>query len=698
VICAGGDYDYGNMAQDIDPESIASVSVLKGAAASALYGSRGANGVILITTKDGSNNKGLGIEVNSSVSWDNVTNLIPHQQSYGGGATAATESGFNEVVIDGTTHLYPAYSKDGSWGPKYSGQSVRHWDSWDPQSPTFGESRPWAAPSAGYEEYFETGVNLQNSFALSGGNDNGSFRLGYTNTDQTGTFPNAQLKRNALSINSSYKLHKRLKVGLVGNYVRTDAENRNATGYDNANPMQAFTQWWQTQLDVDRLKNSTFVDGTQATWNSQGPQRDADNNLLFFDANPNFFDNPYWVRDNYLQEDTRNRLYGNVNLTYNLAKGLDLSGRFGTDLYQFSSREGIPIASVNTSEYKENERRFQENNIELRLNYNRDFGKISFNGALGGNLMSQLARRTTLETVGGLSLEGFYSIKNSASDPFTETNEQAKKINSVFGLASFGYDNWLYLDLVGRNDVSSTLDPENNSYFYPSVALSSVITDMPGVGDLGPISFAKVRVSWAQAGNDADPYSTGTVFNPETPNQGGFPRYGIPNELNNPLLLNELTTEYEVGIDLRFLNNRLGLDASYFNRNTVDQIFEVPVSAATGFNSRFLNAGEMQNSGFEVMLSATPVKTSDFRWDLGLNLTRQYNKVISLNEGVESINLGATWAADLRVAEGFGYMALFGQDYIRETYEEDSEGNIIKNEGEPVVDEDGKKCFFECFI
>ena len=688
-------YDYGNMAQDIDPESIETMSILKGASATALYGSRGANGVILITTKSGAGSNGIGIDFNSSASWETVANLIPHQQQYGGGASNPnTTHGFNEVNIDGTTFLYPSYSKDGSWGPRYENQMVRHWDSWDPQAANFGETRPWAAPGADYTNFFETGQTLQNSVALSGGDDKGSVRIGYTNTNQKGTFPNAELKRNALTINSNYQLHERLKVGLAGNYIRTDAENRNITGYNNGNPMQAFTQWWQTQLDLDRLKNSTnYVDGTQYTWNAQGPQKDDDNNLLFFDNSPTFFDNPHWVRENYLQEDTRNRMFGNFNASLNLMKGLDIIGRVGTDFYQFSTIEGVPIASVETAQYAEVERRFQETNMELRLAYSENFGNLSFNGSVGGNRMKQLERRTELETVGGLSLDGFYNIKNSAASAFIETEEFNKGINSVFATASFGFNNWLYLDLTGRNDWSSTLDPNNNSYFYPSASLSAVLTDLPGMGNTGALSFAKVRASWAQAGNDTDPYRTANVFNPQVPNQGNFPRYGVPNASNNPLLVNELTTEYEVGVDLRFLKNRIGLDVAYYNRSTTDQIFEVPSSAATGVTSRILNAGEMQNSGVEMMLNVNPVRTKDFSWDIGINAARQYNKVVSLIEGVESIAEGNTWAASLRISEGFGYMGLFGQDYVRENYEEDADGNIIRNEGQPTVDEDGNYVF-----
>lgn len=672
-------YDYGNTIQDIDPESIESMTVLKGAAASALYGQRGANGVILITTKSGKAQKGLGIEVNSSVAFDQVNNLIPHQQVYGGGAAVNTPTGFSTLNQDGVDYLYPSYSKDGSWGPKYDPNVlVRHWDSWDPGSPNYKEVRPWVAPNAGYEDFFEIGQTLMNSVALTGANDKGNFRLGYTNVDQTGTMPNGKLERNTVSLNSGYQIHDRIHVGIVGNYVRTDGSGRNVTGYNNGNPMQAFTQWWQTQLDLDRLQNDTRSDGTQQTWNPRGPVVGSDGVLQSFDSRPNFFDNPYWARNNYLQEDVRNRFYGNGSLTIDLAEGLTLSSRIGTDFYQFSTREGVPLGSVTTGFYGEEERRFQETNMEARLNYAKDFDRISLNVMAGGNRMRQLQRWTSLSSAGGLSLDGFFNISNSAGPIEFFTSEEQWGINSVFGLASVGFDNWLYLDVTARNDWSSTLPAGSNSYFYPSASLSMVLSDLPVFGgSIGPLSFAKVRASYAQVGNDASPYRLFDVFLPQTPNYDGSPRYSVPNAQNNPELKPELTSEVEFGIDLRFFQGRLGIDAAYYDRSTENQIFTVPSSPATGYTSKVLNAGEMRNYGFELQLSGEPIRTKDFSWTITVNALRQYNEVVELAEGVESIARGGTWAADLRVAKGLPYMAIFGQDYV------------YNDNGERIVDEDG---------
>ncbi len=668
-------YDYGNAAQDIDPESIESVTVLKGAAATALYGQRGANGVIQITTKSGRGQKGLGIEVSNQMTFDEARSLIPHQRQYGGGSiNPNTDHGFFEVIQDGVTYLTPAYSKDGAWGPRYDGQQVRHWDSWDEGTSSYKETRPWAAPANDYTSFFETGVTRNTSIALTGGNDQGGFRFGYTNLGSTGTIPNGKLNRNTFTIKSDYDISDRINVGVTGNYIATDAENRNITGYNNGNPLQGFNQWWQTQLDLERLQNTTRSDGSQHTWNPKGAIVDGDNNLLRWDPEPNFFDNPYWVRENFLQKDSRNRFIGKGAITVDLAEGLTFAGTAGTDWYQTNAFAGIPIASVETAFYGEDQIRFVETNIEGRLNYQKTFDKISVTAFLGANRMRQTRRTLSAATNGGLSLEGFYNISNSASAATTSTSERNWGINSVLGGASFGFNNWMYVDVTARNDWSSTLPDGENSYFYPSVTLSGVLSELPAFQS-SAISFLKLRASYAQAGNDANPYSLTDVFAAQVPNFGTDPRYAVPNSQNNPFLKPETTTEIEVGVDARLFNNKIGIDVAYFKRNTEDQIFSVPTSAATGYTSRVLNSGEMENSGIEVQVSARVVETNDFAVDLGFNVAKLNNKVVSLAEGVESIAMGGTWAADLRIQEGEKYMALYGQDYVY-----DANGNRMVDE------------------
>lgn len=682
----GGSYDYGNAASDINPNDIESMEVLKGAAATALYGTRGSNGVILITTKSASRKKGLGVSVNSSATFENPLALMEHQQRYGGGAIDPNSaSGFVEFEEDGTTYLAPIYSKDGAWGPKYDPSiNVRHWDSWDRDAANYGETRPWVAPENQYEEFFETGVTLTNSVAVSGANDEGDFRLSYTNLDQKGMMPNSELGRNTVSFNSSYNLTDKLNVSAAGSLIKQDAAGRNATGYANANPMQGFYQWWQTQLDFDRLKDDEFTDGRQQTWNPIGPEI-AGGQLLGFNANPRFFDNPYWVRNNYLQEDTRDRFFGNFNLNYELTEGLSVNLKAMRDGFTFRSREGVPVGGINQPSYNEVTRTFNETNLEGKILYDTQFNEdITLNAMVGGNLMSQGRTFNRIATVGGLVLPNFYNIANSAGSPQINTDFENRAINSVFTTASLGLFYTVYVDLALRGDWSSTLPEENNNYWYPSVSTSFVFSELDALADNSVISFGKLRAGYGQAANDASPYQLRNVYSNVVPNFGSFPRYTVPNSRRNPGLLPEITNEFEVGLEMNFLNNRVGFDVSYYDRTTVNQIFNVPSSSATGFTSRLLNAGSMRNSGFEVMLNATPIESGDFRWDMNLNFATFNNEVVELAEDVNNIIAGSTWAADVRVQEGFPYMSLFGQ-----TFQTDEDGNtIVGANGIPLANQD----------
>lgn len=365
-----------------------------------------------------------------------------------------------------------------------------------------------------------------------------------------------------------------------------------------------------------------------------------------------------------------------------------MSSQFGTDITQFSLREGIPLRSVDLSKYVETERKFQENNFEVRLNYQTDFSEdFSFTGLVGANRMRQYTKRHTVETSGGLVVDKFFNVSNSSAAVNAETYQADKGINSIFGSTSFGYKDLLFLDLSARNDWSSTLPKKNNSYFYPAASMSFVLTELDFLRNNDIVNFVKLRASIAQAGNDADPYRLTDVYNPFTPNFGSLPMYTVPNSQQNPDLVNELTTETEFGISVRLFQSRLTIDASYFDRLTEDQIFNVPTSSATGYSSKLLNAGSMKNKGLELQLNVTPIRTDDFSWDIGLNLTKQENEVVELLKDengetvVESINLGGTWAADLRIQEGKPYMALYGQDYIYD------------DNGNKVVGEDGAYLF-----
>lgn len=671
-----GAYDYGNAASDINPNDIESMSVLKGATASALYGARGANGVIIITTKSGKRNQGLGVSVSTGVTLEKAVNMIEHQRVYGGGGINTDDDGnlVNDGFFDyGDGIIGPQYALDGSWGPKYDPSlMVRHWDSFDPNTDNYGETRPWVAPTSDYHDFFEMGKTFNNSVAISGGNDKGAFRLGYTNNNATGIMPNSSLEKNTFTFKGDYNLTDKFKASASGSYINTEANGRTATGYDNNNVMQGFTQWWQTQLDFDRMKNYKSLDGSQRTWNINSPTN----------LSPKYFDNPYWVRYENLQNDVRDRLMGNMTLTYDLAKGLQLVGRASTDRYTHRMVEGRRPGGVDVSSYQEEVRINSENNFEGRLMYDGRFGEISVTGILGGNMMMQNYSRTTTNTVGGLPLDGFWNVNNSSSAAQTETKLREQAINSIFFSASVGYKDMVYLDASLRNDWFSTLPMESNSRLYPSVSASFVFSELPMFQDSEILSFGKLRASFGQAANGATPYSLYDVYEQVTPSFGGYQRYTVPNLANNLNLVPELTTETEIGVNARFLGGRVVLDMAYFDRTTSEQTVEVSVSPTTGYTDRVLNAGSMRNNGVELMLSGTPIKTeSGFSWTVSLNYAKINNKVEELADNLPYIAMGATWAADLRIVEGESYMAIYGQDFVYD------------DNGNKVIEEDGNYKF-----
>ncbi len=676
----GGDYDYGNAASDINPQDIESISVLKGAAATALYGTRGSNGVIVITTKSGKKSKGIGIDVNSSVTFETAQNFMEFQNKYGGGAILGTPSGFNEFTENGTAYLAPVYSKDGTWGPAYNPNVlVRHWDSWDPQSPNYGEVRPWVAPENSYDEFFETGVTLQNSVSLSGAVENGSYRVGYTHLDQSGILPNSNMERNTFSFNTKYNLSEKLSISASGSLVKQGANGRTATGYDNKNPSQAFTQWWQTQLDVTRLEeNYERVDGAPYTWNPVGIATNASGELTSFNPQANYFDNPYWVRYKNLQEDSRDRFYGNMALNYELIDGLSVSARAMTDGFTFKAREGVAKGGVGQSSYSEEVRTFTESNFEGKIFYTKQISDaFSLEAMVGGNLMKQERERVYNATNGGLALDGFFNLSNGIGNPTITTSVRAKKINSVFSSSSLGLYSTVFLDLTIRGDWSSTLPAENNNYWYPAASASFVFTELPAFQANDLISFGKLRVGYGRAGNDADPYRLINTYDPQAPNFGTSPRYTVPDDLNNANLRPEFTDEVEVGVELSLLQNRVGIDLSYYDRTTKDQIFSVASSATTGYDSRFVNAGSMRNSGVELMLRGTAVETPEFSWNVNFNFATYNNEVVELAEGVDRIIQATTWAADVRIEKGQPYMAIYGVGFQK------------NEDGRYIIDEDG---------
>ena len=675
----GGGFDYGNAAMDINPDDIESISVLKGAAASALYGSRAANGVVLVTTKKGTRNRGLGISLNSSVVMSKVDNstLPKYQKEYGGayGPYYDDDSGYfllSDIDGDGTDDLVVPIFDDASWGAKFDPDlMVVHWDALDPLAPNYGEKRPWVFPEHSIESLFKTGYKYTNNVAFDGGSDFGSFRLSYTNVDETSIMANSSIKRNTVNLAGILDLSDRLTVEANASYINMKAVGRFGTGYDDQNPMQVFAQWHQTNVDVQRLMNNykSPIDGTQRSWNYEDlPTPEAP--LRVWYAN-----NPSWVRYENYNNDGRDRFYGYGKLNFRLTDWATIEGRIANDYYSEYQERRVAISSCSAGalpDYTKYLRTFNEFNADLMLRFNRELGVISLNGLLGSSSRSNTIRSTLASTVGGLSIPGFYALDNSVAPIFNEEAEILQMVNSVYGSLSVGYRRFVYIDLTSRYDKSSTLPEGNNSYFYPSISTSFILSELGGLKEMGFLSFLKARINYAEVGNDAPAYNTKPSYISGKPwgslglfsLQNNFYNTNINPALFNPDLLPERTKSIELGLEASFLKNRFGLDFSFYKNNTFDQILPIEVSRGSGYSAMYINAGEIQNKGFEFSMNAVPVQVRDFSWSLDINWFRNMNEVISLGENIDNILLFQAWDVSINAREGQPYGAIVGTNFV----------------------------------
>lgn len=672
----GGGYDYGNMAMDINPDDIETVSVLKGPAASALYGSRAANGVILITTKKGKMGakKGIGVTFSTGVTFDKVGFLPKYQNLYGGGLIytgEGTYNGFNIANIEGKDYLVIDYAMDESWGPAYTtdlgeyGGVLRYnaFDKWDTEN--YLKPKPWEPAQNDVEKFFETGVLYTNNIAMTGGTEASAFRLSYTNQTGNGYMPNSRMEKHTVSFSGDAKLGDKLKAFSTMNFTRTDFTGRPETGYGDNNPMVRFNQWGQRQLDMEEQKSYMNPDGTQRTWN-----RNA-----WDDPAPVYSNNPYWSRYKDYQNDSRNHYFGNIGALYQITDWLSVQGKVNLDQYDFRTYERIAINSAFLSSYNEGFRMNSEINLEGMLLFNEDLNEdFTISGNVGVNQMHRYYENILGTTNGGLVVADWYNLANS-TDPATVTNRQErKKINSVFGSVTLDYLKMISVIVTGRNDWSSSLPEGNNSYFYPSVSASWVFTELASLKDNTILPFGKLRLSYAQVGNDTDPYRIAYSYIP-VDNFGSNPNYRLSFQLNNPDLVPERTRAYEIGIDLRWFLNRLGIDFTYYNMSTFDQIVPVATSAATGYNTQVINAGEVSNKGIEIQLYGTPIKakaSGDFNWDIILNFAKNNNEVVELEEGVNSIRLGQIFGAEVHAEVGQPYGSIRSFNFVY-----DDQGNKI---------------------
>lgn len=646
----------GNGAADINPNDVEKMTVLKGPNAAALYGSRASNGVILIETKSGKGTKGIGVSVNNTTSFETPLRLPDFQNEWGQGSSGRFSfvDGAGHGINDGT---------DESWGPKLDvGLMIPQFDS--PVDPVSGvrEATPWVSQPDNVKSLFDTGHTTATNVAISGGNDKSAFRLSYTDSQQKGMIPNTELIKKNLNLNGSLNVTNKMTVSGGATYNNSNSDNIPSYGYDAQNVMQQFI-WFGRQVNMDNLRNYTNPDGSKNSWNY------------------NYHNNPFFTLYENTNSMKRERFMGNAQVTYRFTDWLSGFVRTGGDIYTNINTEKRGSGDIDNppGSYFESSRSVREINSDFLLTASKQLNQdIYFSLSAGGSRMDYSYNYAS-GNAGELAVPGVYNVANSAIPVVASNESRLKRINSLYYSGQVSYKNALFLDVTGRNDWSSTLPAENNSYFYPSFTLSGVFTELLNM-DSNVLNFGKLRASYAKVGSDTDPYqllptmSFGDGWNASTKLLNQFLPNTLPNENLNP----QFVTSTELGLELKFFENRLGLDATYYDSKATDQIINIPVSAASGYLTKTINAGQINNSGIELMVYITPVKSKDFSWDMTFNFAKNTNEVVDLYPGVEQYVLGTYWSLQVMAIPGQPYGSLFGYDLAR-----DPDGNILNVDGLP---------------
>ncbi len=680
---------FGSGISEIDPDNIKEMSVLKGPNAAALYGSRATNGVILITTKNGAGTQGIGVEVNSNVTFERPFAEPRFQNTYGGGNGYRTwySDGWSGAVTGDAIEQYraaygptaPLFGTDGtdeSWGGPLDGRLVRHWWSGNDVAPLTPQPGNW-------KEFWETGRTVTNSVAISGGNDKGNFRLSVGRLDQLGVMAFNDFHRNNIKLNTGYNFTGKLNVTLSGEYIKSGSDNRSYVSG------QEFI-WSHRHISWEQHKNWRDYTGTHNQRALPGRPADTDP--------PNwqhtFFTNPYYLQEMLPLSNEKDRLVGNIAVNYKILPFLSLMLRTGTDLWTDTRINVLAFERVRNGNrtpgrYSEEVLRRQESNHDFIFSFNKEITKdFTVTAQAGGANRTNYYKRN-FTSVGELVVDGLYNLGNSIpSLNRAESMIEKREVQSLFGATQLAFRNAIFLDLTGRNDWSSTLPSDNRSYFYPSASLSTVVTDLLNLQS-GLVSFGKVRASWARVGSDTDPYRLLQTFRAAsgTPAyvsswNGNMPSFFENTTIPNTGLRPEITTSQEYGLDLRFLNNRLGLDVTYYDQTTRDQILDVEISKSSGYDRRILNAGKVTNKGVEIVLSGTPLKLANgLTWDVAVNYARNRNKVLELAEGLTAYPLNERRGLFSMASVGQSYGALVGIGFQRAP-----DGQILYQNGLPVVD------------
>ena len=644
--------DFKNAIADLNPEDIKTLTVLKGPNAAALYGARAAHGAIVITTKGGDKRqKGIGITLHSSTQVSFVATLPEFQNLFGQGAGGRFSyvDGKGAGVNDGV---------DESWGPRLDiGLLIPQFD-----SPLDADGNrvatPWVSHPNNVRDYFRMGISTNSGISVARGDDKYQFRVGYNYEKQVSIVPDAGTNKTNISLNTDYHLAKWIVVGATANYIVYTAPSLpgsatpSGSNVRSNSPMLQFL-WFGRQVDTNSLK----ADYTR-NWNSS------------------YYDNPFWSASYNTQSQERHRLIGDLHAEFRLTDGLNVRFRTSTDWYNDRRKSKVKWGSAGAGSpygsYAEDAYTVKENNTEVLATYIKQLNKNWGIDALLGFNVRNKQYENNYQAAPRLAVADLYTLINSR-DPLTSSNDSYRlRQYGLYGSIQLDYRRWAFLNITGRNDWSSTLPVDNNSYFYPSVTASVLLSEAFGWRSKA-VNYLKIRGGWSQVGADANPYQLATVFTSETAFNGN-PLQSSSTIGMNPNLKPEKTSSIEAGFEAAFWDNRLYLDFTYYKTDSRNQILKLATTAASGYTSQVRNAGHIRNRGYEIQLGAVPIQTSKgFRWNLDLNYGANSSKVVKLDdEGLITSYQLYSSGIQILASVGEAYGTLFGTSYVR-----DANGNVV---------------------
>lgn len=642
--------DEGDGLQSINPDDIASITVLKGAAAAALYGHRAKNGAIIITTKDGSGSQGIGVEVSTNFEMSQALDYTDFQYIYGQGENGLRPTSVAEARSSGTW----------SFGEKFDGKSTPQVD---------GQDHPYVPYKDRVKDFFRMGTNWTQTVALSGGNDKGSFRLSFANTDANSIVPNSDYHKKIINLGMTYHFTPKFSMQLNANYSKEYNKNPPVIGQQDENVSQTLYTM-ANSIDINWLKNH---------------YEDENGNEI---AISRFTDrtNPYWTVNKNFYNVRKDRLFGNVLLRYQFTDWLYLQGRIGQDYFthpvDFNRATGTahiaPAPSGYNGSFYQTLTTFRELNMDFLIGINKTFGNFGLDINLGGNQMRQESQEEG-NRVTNFYVRDLYTIGNGISKNPVYGYSQ-RRVNSLYGSAEFSFKQMLYLTVTGRNDWYSTLNPKSNNYLYPSASLSFVFTELMNTTP-GWLNYGKLRASYAEVGGDTDPYADRIYYTLDANEFNGVPLGNINTGTSpNPALRPLSVKESDIGLELQMFDSRLRLDLSAYRKNSVDEIVNVDISDASGYTQTKVNNGKLRNTGVGMLVSMEIIRGNNFSWTSAFNANYNESKVISLANGQERLDVGTgEFFGTISHEVGKPLASIRGFDYKR-----DDQGRILTSGGKPL--------------